>query len=61
MKAEEEEKEEEKEQEQEQEETKEEEEEENTSSFMGSSIHACISLKLPPEYPEQASKNQRWP
>ena len=57
MKAEEEEKEEEKEpKEEEEEET---EEEENKSSFMGSSIHACISLKLPPEYPEQASKNQR--
>ena len=38
-----------------------EEEEENTSRFMGFSIHACISLKLPPEYPEQASKNQRCP
>ena len=44
------------------EEEEEEEEEENTSRFMGFSIHACISLnKLPPEYPEQASKNQRWP
>ena len=59
MKAEEEEeKEEEKEPKEEEEET-EEEEEENKSSFMGSSIHACISLKLPAEYPEQASKNQR--
>jgi hypothetical protein len=46
--------------EEEKEEEKEEEEEENTSRFMGFSIHACISLnKLPPEYPEQASKNQR--
>ena len=55
---EEEEKEEEKEPKEEEEET--EEEEENTSRFMGFSIHACISLnKLPPEYPEQASKNQR--
>ena len=64
MKAEEEEEEEEeKEEEKEEEETKEEEtkeeEEKNKSFFMGFSIHACISLKLPPEYPEQASKNQR--
>ena len=47
--------------EEEEEENEDEEEEEDTSSFMGFSIQACMSLKLPPEYPEQADKNQRLP